>query len=92
MDDQASYERAKKRVHAIRGFYIHATVYALVNTFLAVLNFATSPTVFWAIWPILGWGLGLTMHGIAVFGFLGLWGKEWEERKIKELMERNRPQ
>jgi len=27
-----------------------------------------------------------------VFGFSGLWGKEWEERKIKELMERNRPQ
>jgi cell division protein FtsW (lipid II flippase) len=92
MDDQASYERAKKRVQAIRGFYIHATVYALVNTFLAVLNIATSPTAFWAIWPILGWGMGLAMHGIAVFGFSGLWGKEWEERKIKELMERNRPQ
>lgn len=88
MDDQASYEQAKKRVQAIRGFYIHATVYVLVNAFLAILNYVTLPTVFWSIWPILGWGLGLAIHAITVFGFSGLWGPEWEERKIKELMQK----
>lgn len=89
MDDQASYERARKRVRMIRGFYIHASVYVLANATLIVLNLVASPTVPWSIWPVAGWGLGLAIHGITVFGFFGFWGQDWEERKIKELMEKS---
>lgn len=87
MDDQTGYERAKKRVREIRGFYQHLLVYVLVNLGLFVLNVLTTPDELWFYWPMLGWGIGLVAHGASVFASGGLWGASWEERKIKQLME-----
>lgn len=96
---EQNYIRAKKRVKDIKGFYVHLMVYIVINimisgiiiyglmvsgnTFLeAITNFGTYSTV-------LFWGIGLFFHWLGVFGFksFGL-GKDWEERKIKELMEK----
>jgi hypothetical protein len=90
MDEQASYERARRRVHQIRGFYVHATVYALVNALLVAVNLTTSAAHLWFVWPLLGWGVGVLAHGVSVFGAGGIWGREWEERKIRELQQRDR--
>ena len=86
MDEQTRYQEAKKQVEEIKGFYFHLVSYLLVNAVLVVVNLLTSPEYLWFIWPIMGWGVGLIIHGVSVFG--GLWGKSWEERKIKEIMER----
>jgi hypothetical protein len=88
MDEQAGRERAKKRVDEIKGFYQHLLVYVLVNIFLFVLNVLTSPRDLWFYWPLLGWGIGVVAHAASVFAIGGVWGKDWEERKIKQLMER----
>lgn len=53
------------------GFKIHAIVYALVMTGLVVLNallIAFTDVDFpWAVFPLVGWGIGLTFH--YVYGF-----------------------
>jgi len=85
--DREDYRRAKRRVRLLRSFYIHLMLYASVMILLLIINLATSP-VWWVQWPFLGWGIGLAAHALAVFGFVGWLGPEWEERKIKELMER----
>jgi len=90
MDEQARYEKARKRVEEIRGFYTHLLTYVLVNLGLFILNIVTSPGHFWFFWPLFGWGIGVLAHGLSVFGPRRLWGSEWEERKIKELMEKER--
>jgi carbon starvation protein CstA len=90
MDDAGDYDRAKRRVRQIKGFYIHATVFVLVNALLLIINMTGSRGEIWFVWPLFGWGIGLAAHGIAVFGLGGLWGPEWEERKIKEMVEKNR--
>jgi hypothetical protein len=56
---------ARRRAGAKMGWYIHATVYVLVNLFLVIL--ATSRGQDWAMYPLLGWGLGLLIHGAVVF-------------------------
>ena len=56
---------ARKRAKAKLGWYIHATVYLLVNLFLAFV--ATRHAQGWAAFPALGWGLGLLIHGAAVW-------------------------
>ncbi|HYI15106.1 MAG TPA: 2TM domain-containing protein [Thermomicrobiales bacterium] len=38
----------------------------------------------------MGWGIGLGAHAMTVFVFHGRLGKGWEERKIAELMEKDR--
>ena len=45
-------------------FWPHLIPYICVNTFLIILNLTTSPHAFWAIWPLLGWGIGLGSHAI----------------------------
>ena len=56
---------ARRRAGAKMGWYIHATVYVLVNLFLVIL--ASSRGQNWAMYPLLGWGLGLMIHGAVVF-------------------------
>jgi len=88
MDEQTKYQEAKERVEEIKGFYFHLITYIVINAVLVVINLLTSPEYLWFIWPIIGWGVGLVIHAITVFG--NLWGKSWEERKIKEIMEKDR--
>jgi hypothetical protein len=89
MDDQARYEQATKRVRELKGFYGHLAVYVIVNAFLLIINLLTSPHALWFVWPLLGWGIGIAIHAAAVLGN-GIWGKQWEERKVKELMDKGR--
>jgi hypothetical protein len=88
MNEEERYQEAKKRVEEIKGFYYHLVSYILVNSALAVINLVTSPEYLWFIWPIIGWGVGLVIHAFNVFS--GFWGKSWEERKIKEIMEKDK--
>jgi hypothetical protein len=56
---------ARKRASAKLGWYKHAAVYAVINTFLIALS--VSQGTHWAMFPLLGWGLGLALHGLAVW-------------------------
>ncbi|MFO1198603.1 MAG: 2TM domain-containing protein [Burkholderiaceae bacterium] len=49
------------------GFFIHLTVFVLVNAGLVVLNLATGRFA-WSAFPLLGWGLGLAIHGLVALG------------------------
>jgi hypothetical protein len=59
---------AERRVNARMGWYTHATVYTIVIAGLALLGWWQGRV--WPIAPALGWGLGLAIHGLAVF----VWG------------------
>ena len=85
--EETKYQRAKKRVEAIRGFYIHLGVYIVVNLLLFLINMTASPDSLWFFWPLLGWGIAIVAHAFSVFGFGRLFGADWEEKKIREVME-----
>ena len=85
--EDRKYQKALRRVRRMKGFYAHLVSYILVNLLLFLINIMTSPNILWFYWPLFGWGIGIVMHGLFVFGF-GLWlGQEWEEKKIQEFME-----
>lgn len=86
--DRERYERAKRRVEILRGFYAHAIVFVLVNLGLALYNVATSPDRLWFVLTVAGWGIGLVAHAAYVFGSGRFLGAGWQERKIREEMER----
>jgi hypothetical protein len=85
--EEKRYLKAKERVDAIKGFYGNLVSYMIVIPFLWWLNSQTTSFV-WAIFPTIGWGMGLTVHGIEAFDANPLWGRKWEERKIQELMDK----
>ncbi|HJH27774.1 MAG TPA: histidine kinase [Methanophagales archaeon] len=85
MDEEERYKRAKARVEELREFYEHLIVYVIVNIMLVAINLVTSPDTLWFYWITAFWGIGLIWHAIRVFG---KFGKEWEEKKIEEIMEK----
>lgn len=44
-------------------FRAHLVPYLGVNTFLILLNLLATPRFFWSVYLLLGWGLGLFLHG-----------------------------
>ncbi len=90
MDEQARYDQAKKHVQELKGFYRHLSSYVLINAFLIAINLITSPNELWFYWPLFGWGIGIIAHAVSVFGGARFLGKEWEERKIRELMDKDK--
>ena len=86
--NEYKYKKAKEQVECIKGFYTHLMVYVIVISVLAYFNYTTTSFP-WALFPALGWGIGLAAHGLRAFGYLPFLGKDWEERKIKEFMERD---
>ena len=89
------YKAAKKRVKDIKGFYTHLLVYLIVNLFILVID--SRGQGFWSglqefnnYWTAISWGIGLLVHGLHVFGAHIFLGKDWEERKIQELMEQDK--
>lgn len=77
---------ARKRAGAKLGWYTHAAVYVAVNLLLLGLSEYGFGQRRWTIFPVLGWGLGLTLHGIAVF-VLGS-GSGLRERMVQKERER----
>ena len=86
--EEERYFQAKKRVEEIKGFYGNLIAYIVVNIGLMVINLLTSPEYLWFFWPMLGWGIGVLFHGMKVFNYMPFLGKEWEEKKIKEFMDK----
>jgi uncharacterized RDD family membrane protein YckC len=84
------FKVAKRRVAALRGFYAHLFMYIIVNIVLMVINFIFTPRFLWFLFPLLGWGVGLLAHAVFGFGLFGFFTKEWEESKIKEIIEQER--
>ncbi len=73
---------ARKRAGAKLGWYIHAAVYVVVNLFLFAISQYALGHRHWSIFPLLGWGLGLLLHGLAVF-VLGT-GSDLRERMVEK--------
>jgi len=91
---ERKYIKAQKRVEKIKKFYKHLIVYIIVNVFLtgifisgdindgdtfneAFLNYHN-----YKIWIF--WGIGIVFQALNIFGTSFFFNKDWENRKIKE--------
>jgi len=94
-EKEEAYLRAKKKLEKLKGFYWHLVSYMAVNTFLMIViasnldkgesfwNYGTFSVAFF-------WGIGLAFHALGVFGPDLMFGKQWEQRKIQEYMDKDK--
>lgn len=80
------YLKAKERVEQLKGFYGNLISYCFIIPLLALINYLTYWEFQWFWFAAAGWGVGVIIHAFTVFGY----GTAWEERKIKELMEKDK--
>lgn len=93
--EEIRYREAQKRVKRIKGFYTHAIVYVVINIMIFITNAREIPDgesiLQWrTLTTPLFWGIGLLAHGLSVFLPNYILGKDWEERKIREYMEKEK--
>ncbi|GER59091.1 histidine kinase [Patiriisocius marinus] len=95
MNSQDSYisekklELAKERVQKIKGFYVHFAIYLCFIPIFLWLYFQSNADFPWVIFPIGGWGFGVASHASEVFDYNPFFSKDWERRKIRELMDKD---
>lgn len=88
-NNENSYNRAKERVECLKGFYSSLFAYCIIIPFLVYLNYQSSSFP-WALFPAVGWGIGLLSQWMNATGNHPILGKHWEERKIREYMNDNK--
>ncbi|UII75435.1 2TM domain-containing protein [Flagellimonas sp. HMM57] len=79
------YTRAKEKVDTIKSLYSSLFAYCIVIPILAYINYRTT-SFLWFVFPALGWGIGLVANWMGIYGYNPIFGRDWEERKIKEFM------
>lgn len=80
-------QRAQYYVNRLRGFYHHLFFFVLIGLGLLVINLLGSPENLWFKWPLLGWGIGLALHGLSLLRRRRWLGSDWEARKMREYLE-----
>lgn len=85
---ELQYIKAKKKVEAVKGFYVHLIVTLISAPIVIWVNFEFAPGFHFFWYAVGGMTISIFFHWLGVFGFsyLGL-GKDWEDRKIQELMQ-----
>ena len=86
MDNQDIDRKARKRVAAKIGLYIHTAAYVVGNLVLVAINLAVSRDHPWFIWPLMGWGVGLFFHAVVVYALLE--GSPIKERMVERELKR----
>jgi hypothetical protein len=70
------------------GFYRHALKYVVIVALLGAVNAVASPHYWWSMWPALGWGIGLAVHGLSVYGKISLFGAQWQKQQVEKRLGR----
>ncbi|WP_347217482.1 2TM domain-containing protein [Chryseobacterium sp.] len=94
-ENDIEYQKAKRQVDRLRGFYAHVFVYVAVNILIVFYNYIDlkpgesyfQPKNFFTLGI---WGIGLAAHAASVFLAKNSYFQNWEEKKIRELMEKEK--
>jgi transcriptional regulator with XRE-family HTH domain len=79
---------AFRHVRKLRGFYFHLMQYVIVIPCLWLINWFTNAHYLWAVWPTLGWGIGIVAHALTTFQRGGFLGPQWERREVEKRLGR----
>ena len=86
MKNNEAYYNAKRKARLLKDLYANLGTYFTVNGLLFLVNLLTSPGEWWVLYPLIGWGVCLTINILdTIVKITGFWDK-WEESKTEELM------
>jgi hypothetical protein len=82
--------QARKHVKRLRGLYQLCVVAVLVVALTAAINLLTSPRYLWFLWIAFGFSVAITFSALELFGRSLWFGPDWEQRKLREYLDRER--
>jgi len=88
--EKNSYIKAVAKIEKMKEFYKNLVSYIVLIPFFIFINLRFSPNFHWFWFPIIGWGIGVIFQALEVYGYHFFLGKDWEEKKIKELIDKDK--
>ncbi|TCP25699.1 histidine kinase [Tenacibaculum skagerrakense] len=88
--ENSRYIKAVEKVERMKEFYQNLITYIIFIPIFIFINLRFSPQFHWFYFPIIGWGIGVLFHGLEAYNYSLFLGKDWEERKIRELMDNDK--
>ncbi len=85
----------RRRVKRLAEFYRHLTMYVIIMSVIwigSLVLMKKAPAAWWQwwqIWPTVGWGLSVLVHGLSVLPRYGFFSLDWEQKKVRELLDKN---
>lgn len=76
--------QALARLQKKREFLQHLLIYVLINGMFITIWAVSSHGFFWPMFVLIGWGIGIIMHGIDAYG------RGPSEKRIRREMQRMR--
>ena len=93
--DEQRRAAARLYVQQLRAFYVHAAVFAASMVVIFGVNLAVNLSAgrtgewsaWWAGWALIGWGIGVAVHGIVVrLARPNRSASTWEQRQIEKIL------
>jgi 2TM domain len=93
---QRAYRSARRQVKLLRSWYLHALIFTTIVGFFWLRYVFGGAFADWSghlrtprmpLGITLGWGLGLLIHGLVVWGRFSFFGDKWKENQMKRLLE-----
>ncbi|MBT7425899.1 MAG: Pr2TM family membrane protein, partial [Flavobacterium sp.] len=84
--ENSKYILAVERVEKLKKFYTSLASFVIIMPFLIFINLSFMPYFQWFWFPLFGWSIGLVSQLLEANNYNIFLGKNWEEKKIKEIM------
>lgn len=93
--DAKRREAARLYVEQLRVFYVHAAVFVASMVLIFAVNLVVNLAAgiagelwaWWSLWALIGWGIGVAIHGIVVRASRSrIAGSAWEDRQIDKIL------
>jgi hypothetical protein len=86
MENTKAYINARRKARLLKDLYAHLGTYFTVNGLLFLVNILTSPSELWVLYPVIGWGVCLTINILDTILKINSFWDKWEENKTEELI------
>jgi hypothetical protein len=80
---------AWRKVKSLRLLYSHLSIFVFGNVGLLLVDVST-PGEVWFYKVLIGWGLIVGLHAAYTYELLPWSTRDWEQRKVRELMDEQR--
>jgi 2TM domain len=88
-DRQAEREEARRYVRRLRILYTILGIYLVLSVMWLAIDMADGTESIWFYWPMLGTGIIVAVTAVVLLGVGGLFGADWERRRIDRYLERH---
>ena len=89
-DPQHQRAEAQRWVRRLRVLYTILGIYAVFSLMWFAIDMADGTESLWFYWPMLGTGLAVAVTAIVLVGIGGLFGADWENRKVERYLRQHR--